>query len=154
MNWIVCSVLISVHVLFNLERYLLNTWKFKWEKSWLRKSKILKIGYMVLILCSTKEKYIFWLNWYITLCGTCVYLKQLIYTERETREPYLCFGWHLLYPFLPTSNFSFTHLYFKMLLERFLNDPTPNHLISSLFYCHPHPICHPCPTPKILIIQQ
>ena len=82
MNWIVCSVLISVHILFNLERYLLNTWKFKWEKSWLRKSKILKIGYMVLILCSTKEKYIFWLNWYYTLC---VYQNNL-YILKEKRE--------------------------------------------------------------------
>ena len=80
--------------------------------------------------------------------------KQLISTERETSESYLCFGWHPLYPFLPISNFSFTQLYFKMFLERFLNDPHPPHRISSLFYCYPHSICHPCPTPKVLIFQQ
>ena len=36
-----------------------NISKFKLEKSWLGKSKILKFGNMVLILRSTKEKYIF-----------------------------------------------------------------------------------------------
>ena len=53
-------------------------------------------------------------------------------------------------PLQPTSNFSYTHLYFKMFMERFLNDPTT----SSLFYCSPHSIHHVCPLKKILIIWQ
>ena len=58
-------------------------------------------------------------------------------------------------PLIPMSNFSFTHLYFKMCLERFLNDPTTPLRASFTVPPPPRALHPPClPPQKILIIHQ
>ena len=58
-------------------------------------------------------------------------------------------------PSPPRTTFAFTHLPFKMFLERSLNDPHPHHPTSSIFHCYPPPHPPPLPSPpqKILIIH-
>ena len=121
-SWIVYSVLISVHIRFNLERYLLNTWKIKWENPDSEKVKFWKLVIWFWFYAQQKKNTSFDSTNIILSAENAFTKTTYIYWKRNERI--LCMFW----------------LISILFLERFLNEPHSHHCASSLFYCYipPH----------------